>query len=552
MKITILLPNKEQKILSFDRRISVEAIFNYVKEYYQYPIYLSKLNNTYRSLTHIAYHDCQIEFLDISDNWAWYCYQNSLILLMSKALHDLYHDEIKINVKNSFNKGLYILTNKSLNEIEVNQIKDKMQELVKKDIKISKEHFDINEAISLAKDLNQEDTVRLLESKKDLNNVEIYTLDDETRIFYGFIVPSTGYLKEFDLVGYQKGLLLRYPHQKDPTCIPEYQDQTLLYNAFKEANKWGDTLGIHYVADLNKTIQDGKYEEMFLLQDALHAQKIADIAVDIKEKKKRVVLICGPSSSGKTTFAKRMCIQLKVNGLTPLYIGTDDYYREESEAAYDENGKRDYESIKAINSELFVTNLKDLLVGKQVDLPIYDFTIHKRIFGKRITKIEKDGVIVIEGIHALNDILTEGVDDNDKYKIYISPFSPLAVDQYNRISTTDCRLLRRIVRDNQFRGWNSKSTIAQWPAVRKGEEENIFPYANKADVFFNSNCVYELAVLKKYSEPLLNEIQRDEEEYAQAQSLLAFLRFFEEIENDNLIANNSIIREFIGGSCIVK
>ncbi len=311
-------------------------------------------------------------------------------------------------------------------------------------------------------------------------------------------------------------------------------------------------MGINYCTDLNKKILNKETNDIYLMQEALHEKRISNIADEIKKRKAHVVLICGPSSSGKTTFANRLIVQLKVLGLKTLYIGTDDYFVEQDEKPRDENGELDLESIRAVDTNLFISDLKKLLDGQEVDLPRYDFINNKKIFGQRIIKPTKDEIIVIEGIHTLNPILTEGIDEKEKFKIYISPLTPVGIDSHNRIPTTDARMLRRIVRDHQFRGRSVKQALQEWPRVRDGEEKNIFPNNGEADVFFNSNCIYELSVLKKYAENLFKEIKRDEPEYGEAQRMLSFLRFIDPIEDDDKIVNNSIIREFIGGSSIVK
>ena len=339
---------------------------------------------------------------------------------------------------------------------------------------------------------------------------------------------------------------------KQRHVIAEYVDQKQMYDAFSEANRWGKLMGVNFAVDLNESIISGRIEDLFLLQEALHEKRISDIADMIKEKGSRVVLICGPSSSGKTTFAKRLCIQLGVNGFKTLYIGTDDYYKELHERVYDEDGEPDLESIRAIDTDLFQNNLIDLLEGREADLPHYNFNTNKKEFGKRIVKLEKNQLIVIEGIHGLNRQLTERVDDAQKFKIYISPLTPVAIDHHNRLSTTDVRMLRRMVRDYKFRNRSAEGTIAAWPKVRAGEDTNIFPFNSEADVFFNSNCIYEIAVIKKYAEPLLKRIRRNQDEYAEAQRMLSFLKYFDFIYDESDIVNNSIIREFIGGSVIVK
>ena len=289
-----------------------------------------------------------------------------------------------------------------------------------------------------------------------------------------------------------------------------------------------------------------------MLHEALHEKKISDIADQIKQENKRIILICGPSSSGKTSFAKRLCIQMRVIGLRPLYLGTDDYFVERSETVLDENGEKDYESIRAVDIDLFNQQINELLNGQKVDIPTFDFINGTKVFGQRIVSIDKNQPIVIEGIHALNQILTRDIDDAEKFKIYISPLTSLNIDHINRIPTTDARMLRRLVRDHQFRGRPASQTICDWPKVRKGEDQNIFPFIDQADIFFNTNYIYELAVLKKYAEPLLESVQPEEKEYAEAQRMLSFLRFFEKIEDDSAIANQSILREFIGGSILLS
>ena len=304
--------------------------------------------------------------------------------------------------------------------------------------------------------------------------------------------------------------------------------------------------------DLNEKIAGGKAKDLILLSEALHEKKIAEIADMITEGKKRIILIAGPSSSGKTTTAKRLSVQLRVNGLEPLYMGTDDYFVERSETPVDENGKPDYEGLGALDIELFNSNMNDLLAGREVDLPEFDFVEGTKIFGKRIMAIREDQPIIIEGIHALNGKLTEAIPDEEKFRIYISPFTQLNIDMHNRVPTTDARMLRRMVRDYKYRGKSAAGTIDQWSQVRAGEDENIFPFNGEADVVFNTVLTYELAVLKKYAQPLLEEIKEDQPEYSEARRLLELISGFDIIEDERAIPNNSILREFIGGSIFVE
>ncbi len=517
-----------------------------------YPVYLAKLDNAYRALTHEISHDSTVEFLDLRNQEAWLVYQNSLILIFIKAVHDLLGKKVLVTVKNSLNKGLYITLTKKIEDDDVAELIRRMHEIIDLDLPITKEHFSKDAAILLAKKLKLEEAGKLLDSVTNISDVEIYSLEDEIQIFYNYLVPSTSYVQLFDVRRYKNGLILCYPHPGDPNVLPEDEKQELLYNAFSEATKWGQLMNVNFVNDLNERILYDNVDEMVLMQEALHEKRIAEIADMIKERNSRLVLICGPSSSGKTTFAKRLCIQLGVNGIRTLYMGTDDYYKELDERVYDENGQPDLESINAIDTVLFRNNIRDLLDVKTVDLPKYDFNEGKKVYGERMTTMEKEQVLVIEGIHAMNDQMSENIPEEAKFKIYISPFTPISIDHHNRISTTDARMLRRIVRDYKFRNAPAQKTIQMWPSVRSSEDKNIFPYNEKADVFFNSNCIYELSVLKKYAEPLLKRIRRDEPEYGEAQRMLNSLKYFDVIYEDDIIPNNSIIREFIGGSVIVK
>ena len=552
MKVNVKIENLKGEELSFDEGTTLEEVLRNVKDRLPYPCYLTKLDNAYRSLTHAITHDSTVEFLDMRNEEAWRVYQNSLVLIFIKAIHDLFGKKVLITVKNSLNKGLYITTTQKLNETDIAAIKERMNRIVEADMPIIKEHFTKDGALILARKLKLEEAAKLLDSVTNLDDVQIYSLDDEIQIFYDCMVPSTGYIRLFEINLYRNGIILGFPHPAHPEQLEEYEEQELLYNAFSEATKWGQLMNVNFVCDMNERIIYDRVDEMVLLQEALHEKKISDIADMIKERGNRVVLICGPSSSGKTTFAKRLCIQLGVNGIRTLYMGTDDYYKDFKDRVYDENGEPDLESIRAIDTQLFMRNINDLLAGKEVDLPRYDFSISNKVFGERMTRLEKNQIIVIEGIHAMNDLLTEEIDDKEKFKIYISPFTPISIDHHNRISTTDARMLRRLVRDYKFRDSSAQRTIGMWPKVRSSEDVNIFPYNSKADVFFNSNCIYELAVLKKYAEPLLKRVQRNEPEYGEARRMLDFLKYFDSIYDDSIIPNNSIMREFIGGSVIVK
>lgn len=532
---------------------TIEEIYRIYENELPYTILAAKVNNKFEDLTYELCNDCSIELLDMRTQAANLIYQYSLSLIYLKAVCDCLGD-VKVEIQNSLNKGLYteIKTDKPIVAKQVHAIEKRMREIVREDMPFVKRIASREEAMDILEEEGMKEKQRILSESLELSQVKFYSLDGVRDFFYGLMVPSTRYIKHFELMKYRRGVLLRFPHPSNPNVIPEYEDEKKLYQAFGEQTKWDKLLDVNYVADLNDKIENGQYKELIQLSEALHEKKIAEIADLIKKQHKRIILIAGPSSSGKTTFARRLCIQLKVNGLNPLYMGTDDYFVERENSPLDENGEKDYESLRALDIHLFNDNMNDLLAGKEVDLPTFDFMTGHKIFGERITSIKPGQPIVIEGIHALNEQLTEYIPKEEKFKIYISPLTQLNIDAHNRIPTTDERMLRRMVRDNLYRGHNAQSTIASWPKVRAGEDVNIFPYNGEADVLFNSYHVYEIAVLKKYAEPLLKQITPEEPEYAEAVRMLKFLRFFKTIEDDQVIVNNSIIREFIGGSIFVE
>ena len=532
---------------------SVKEIADDLADRLPYTVIAAKVDNHIEDLDFVLEEPCKVELLDIRTQAANLIYQYSLSLIYLKAVKDTLGDDVRVEIQNSLNKGLYteIKTKEPVTEEQVQAVENRMRELVDADLPFIKTVVDRDEAIRIIKEDGRTEKLRLLSETLGIKQVKFYTLDGYRNFFYGLMAPSTGYIKYFQLMKYRRGVLLRFPHPSAPDRIPDYVDEVKLYQAFGEQTRWDALLGVNYVADLNDKIESGEYKELIQLSEALHEKKIAEIADMIKTQKKRLVLIAGPSSSGKTTFARRLCIQLRVNGLKPLYMGTDDYFVEREDTPLDEKGEKDFENLDALDIDLFNRNMNDLLAGKKVDLPEFDFMTGHKVFGKRITSIDPSQPIVIEGIHGLNGKLTEFIPDGEKFRIYISPLTQLNIDMHNRIPTTDERMLRRMVRDYLYRGHSAQSTINQWPKVRAGEDKNIFPYSGEADILFNSYHVYEISVLKKYAEPLLRKIAPDEEEYAEAVRMLKFLRFFRTIEDDSIIVNNSIIREFIGGSIFV-
>ena len=491
-------------------------------------------------------------YLDtLQTSYANMAYQETLSLVYRKAIHDLFGKDVQVTINNSLSKGLFT-------EIHIPHITDEiceqvtlqMQQIIDADLPIVEVCLLREQLLPYLKKKHMEE-YDLVESAYDLETAYFDTVGEETSVFCQHLLPSTRYLQYFEVRRYRNGVLLRFPHPSDPTHIPPYEEQKLLYDAFAEETRWDKLTGINYASDLNQNVRTKELKDAVLLNEALHEKKIAEIADEIHQKGKRIILIAGPSSSGKTTFAKRLCIQLRVIGLRPLYLGTDDYFINRCDMVPNADGKLDFEGLSAVDTALFTEQMNALLEGKKVDLPTFDFMEGKKMYGKRIVSIDAAQPIVIEGIHGLNPALTQGIPEDAKFRIYISPLTQINIDSLLRVPTTDARMLRRIVRDYRTRGKSAAETIREWPSVRKGEDYNIFPYNANADAFFNSQCVYELAVLKKYAEPLLKNIDSQEDVYPEAQRMLKFLSFFVAVQEDKWIPNPSIVREFIGGSSIL-
>ena len=550
-QISVVLPSEKELTLEVPKNTTIAELLQEVNT--EHHIYAALINHKHVHFSECVHDQDVIQLQDIRASYGNTCYQSTLTLLYLKAIHDVMGKNVTVTIANSLSKGLFTVIHAgNVTDDLAKEIEERMHELVEENLEIKEEYVDRDTAIELLKDAKDKKSIDLLKTASDLKNVYVITLADEKMMTFVHALPSTSHVPFFEVRRYRNGLLLRFPHPNFPDQIPPYEEQKLLYDAFSEETQWEKLLKVSFASDLNRMIEKKESKDLIMLSEALHEKKIAMIAEQIQSAKKRIILIAGPSSSGKTTFAKRLCIQLKVIGLNPLYLGTDDYFVNRDEMIPDENGKLDFEALEAVDLHLFETQMNALLHGEKVDLPEFDFITGKKVFGKRITSIDASQPIVIEGIHGLNPQLTEGIDDSEKFKIYISPLTQINLDAHHRIPTTDARMLRRMVRDNRTRGRDGAVTISSWPSVRHGEEKYIFPFNKEADVFFNSQCVYELAVLKKYATPLLEKVQPDQAEYAEAQRMLQFLSCFASIDDDSIIANNSIIREFIGGSILVS
>ena len=552
IKIKVLLPDGSVEENEYEAGITPEQILSKVQKKPLHQIYACQIDSYYERLNQPISSDCTLSFCDITNSYGNMVMQGSLTLLYLAAIHEVVGPEVKVTIANSLSKGLFtIIHDGSINEEIITKIEKKMAELVRADLPILETVMDRRSVFAWLKQRTLKDETELYKSAPDLTHAMVCTLGREEDLLYYHAVPSAGYLKLFELRKYRNGVLLRFPHPEHPDEVLVFEEQKLLYDAFSEETHWENLCGVNFASDLNRSVEKNTYKELIQVSEALHEKKIAEIAEKIKSAQKRIILIAGPSSSGKTSFAKRLCIQLQVIGLKPLYLGTDDYFVNREDMIVGPDGKKDLESLSAVDVRLFTSQMNDLLAGKKVDLPTFDFIKGEKIYGKRITSIDPTQPIVIEGIHGLNPAMTDGISADQKFKIYISPLTQLNLDLHHRVPTTDARMLRRMVRDYRTRGRSAAVTIDTWPSVRTGEDNNIFPYSSQADAFFNSQCIYELAVLKKYAEPLLKGIHEDQPEYAEAQRMLQFLEFFVSIQDDSYIANNSIIREFIGGSILV-
>ncbi|MBK3517173.1 nucleoside kinase [Carboxylicivirga marina] len=512
------------------------------------PILGAYVNNKLRELSYEVYHPKTIEFIDITRPDGMRMYIRSLSLVLYKAVDELY-PKAQLRIEHSVSKGTYCsVEGEELNIDDVLRINKRMKEIIASDTPFIHRQEESEEVITRLEQQNQHDKTELIRHRGQLYT-SYHQLEKHIGLYYGYLVPSTGYLKVFDLIKYYNGMLLQIPKRNNPDELEDIVVQNKMFDIFQEFAEWNRVLNVRNLADINDSCSNGKAETLIKISEALHEKKIGHIADMIDERKKSVklVLISGPSSSGKTTFGKRLAIQLMVAGMKPLNLSLDNYFVNREKTPLDENGEYDFEALNALDVELFNEQLLDLLAGKEVEIPKFNFETGQRYYDGEKLQMNDDNILIVEGIHGLNPQLTHLIPDQSKFKIYVSALTSVNIDNQNLIHTTDNRLVRRIVRDYKYRKYSAQDTISRWPSVRRGEDSHIFPYQEEADVMFNTALLYELSVLKQQAEPILLEVQPNQPEYTEARRLLNFFSYFRPIQTSE-IPPTSIIREFLGGS----
>ena len=529
-----------------------EIVDEYQEEVAEAPVILVMADGKLRELQKKLKGDCTLEFVTTKDHIGFETYKRTVCLVLLRAIYDVAGKENieKVMIHYSVGNGYYFtMAGKAvLDQHFLDNVKTRMQELADMCTPIGKRSVNTDDAVSLFHHHRMYDKEKLFRFRR-VSKVNIYNIGYYEDYFYGYMADHAGYVKYFDLKLYDEGFVLELPTRKNPSVISPFRPEEKIFQVQKESQEWAEKMDISYVGDLNDHITKEGISNILLVQEALQEAKISDIAQRIVlEGNKKFIMIAGPSSSGKTSFSHRLSIQLLAHGMKPHPIGVDNYFKNREETPLDEYGEKNYECLEAIDVKQFNKDMLALLRGERIELPVFNFKTGHREYKGDFLQLGPEDVLVIEGIHGLNDKLSYALPAESKFKIYISALTQLNIDEHNRIPTTDGRLLRRIVRDARTRGTSAKDTIARWPSVRRGEEANIFPYQEQADVMFNSALVYELACLKVYAEPLLFGIDKSEPEYLEAKRLLKFLDYFISVPSED-IPHNSLLREFVGGSC---
>ena len=514
-------------------------------------ILLAYMDGKLRELFTPMTKDCHVRFVTLKEQAGYMAYKRTATLMFLKACEDLLGTgaTTKIALDYSIGNSIFcdFLEDRVIDEAFARSIQKRMEELAKANLPITKRSLDTDQAAKYFDRIGFKGKKELFQFRRE-SKMNIYSLDGYDNYFYGYMAPSTGYISAFLVSAYQHGVVLQIPKRKQTEEIVPFTPQPKLFHVMQRSREWTKTMGVDTVGALNDEITHGNINHLILLQEGLQEKLLADIADEIVSKNKRIILIAGPSSSGKTTFSHRLSIQLQIAGLTPHPVSMDDYFLDRELSPRDENGNYNFETIASLDVDLLTKHINQLLDGEEIDVPSYNFITGKREYHGHKLKIGEKDVLVMEGIHGLNGTLTNEIPEDEKYRIYVSALNQINLDEHNRIPSSDGRLLRRIVRDAMTRGNDARETISRWDSVRKGEEDNIFPYQEEADVMFNSAQIYEIAVLKQYAEPLLFAVPRDCPEYQEAKRLLKFLEYFLNIPSE-AIPKTSLLREFIGGSC---
>lgn len=551
MKKMIQLNYKNKEVKEYEAETTLLTIVQDFQKYYNYDIVAAKVDNEIMELSDVVTKNSMIEFYDRSTKVGNDIYGRSLQFMILLAVKRVLGYETEILIEHSMDKGIYCeIVGSELDKPILRKIEEEMHNIVKEDLIFTKMSVARIDAMNYYKRKKQMDKVRVL---KYISNtyVNLYRLDDIYDYFYGEMAYSTKAINDFDLTYIKdNGFVLSYPDLYNPECTLEYKHHNMVFNTFLDYTKWGRMIGIENAADLNQIISTGEYETLIHLAEAYYNNQLSHAAAKIYDNKEniKIVLIAGPSSSGKTTTAKKLEVYLRSRGINTYHVSVDDYFVNKIDTPLDENGDLDLESLKAVDVGLFNKHLTKLLEGEKVLLPQYNFITGEREYHKKWVKLGKDDVLIIEGLHGLNEELTLSIERKNKFKIYISPLTQLNIDNHNRIHTSDTRKLRRIVRDNKHRGYSAADTLRQWSKIRTGEEKNIFPFQDDADMVINSALIYELGILKTYAEPLLFSVEEDDEMYPEALRLINFLRNLLPIPSDT-VPTDSVLREFIGGSC---
>lgn len=546
--ITVHIQNTN-KTLTIPFGMTVQELAKQENIRLEYPVMGALINNKVRECAYRIHKPCTVQFFDMTSSYGHLMYTRSVYFILYKAVKEALPKHVRLKILHSISGGKYCeLDNldQALDHALVSRLYKRMREIVESNIPFERMELPSKEAVQLFKDEGLEDKFELLRNRTRIYT-SIYKLGDTVNYYFGNLAPSTGVIHLFGLELYESGLLLKVPQPQHPTTLSHTHQVPKLFSVYQDYKKWANTIGIPYVYNVNKKIAEGNIQDTILITEAYHEKLLAKIADQIHERQSKVVLISGPSSSGKTTTCKRLSVQLGILGYDPVQISVDDFFVEREETPKDENGEYDFESVDAIDLKLFNDTLNRLLQGEEVPLPTFDFSAGKKLWKGNTIQLRPNSILVIEGIHCLNPRLTEQIDDSIKFKLFVSALTCISIDRQNPIPTTDNRLIRRIIRDYNYRGYSAQQTISRWPSVRRGENRNIFPFQENADAMFNTSLICEMGVLKKYAIPILLAVPENSVEFAEAYRLLKFLSYFKVIQEEN-IPGTSILREFVGGS----